>query len=251
MAFLCYNLIGDFMLVMSFNAKRIIFFKFGRYKRLINYIKEKKPDIIGFQELNDKALRLYTKNLSNYNVVGEGSSKLIIFREYTSIFVDKKYDIISTRTYSLTSKREKIGYKEKEDNLPRICTICHIKDKNNKVMIVNTHIDNTDSKNKYKQLLILEDIINKELLKHEKLIVMGDFNMSLNNKKLPLFIKRNNYLDPFSDYMGGSFPSRPEMRLIDHIFLKGFKCNDSLVDIKSNDNGFISDHNPIMCNIKY
>jgi endonuclease/exonuclease/phosphatase family metal-dependent hydrolase len=97
----------------------------------------------------------------------------------------------------------------------------------------------------------LEDIIDKEILKHEKLIVMGDFNMSLNNKRLPLYIKRNNYLDPFSDYMGGSFPSRPEMRLIDHIFLKGFKCSDSLVDTKSNDNGFISDHNPIMCNIKY
>ena len=30
-----------------------------------------------------------------------------------------------------------------------------------------------------------------------------------------------------------------------------FKCIDSLVDTKSNDNGFISDHNPIICNIEY
>lgn len=239
------------MLVMSFNAKRIIFFKFGRYKRVIDYLKIKKPDIIGFQELNDKSLRLYTNNLSNYNVVGQGSSKNILFREYTSIFVDKKYEIVSSKTYSLTSKIEKIGYKEKEDNLPRIVTLCHIKDKKNKILVVNTHIDNTDSKNKYKQLLILEEIINNEIQKHEKIILMGDFNMSLNNKKIPLFIKRNKFLDPFDDYLGGSFPSRPEMRMIDHIFLRGFKCINSEVDTKSNDNGFISDHNPIMCNIEY
>ncbi len=236
---------------MSFNAKRIIFFKFGRYKRALNYLRDKKPDIIGFQELNDKSLKIYTKNLSNYNVVGEGSSKNVLFREYTSIFVDKKYNIISSKTFSLTSKIDKIGYKEKEDNLPRICVLCHIRDKNKKILVVNTHIDNTDSKNKYKQLLILENIINKEIMEDEKLILMGDFNMSLNNKKIPLFIERNNFLDPFKDYLGGSFPSRPEMRMIDHIFLRGFKCIDSLVDIKSNDNGFISDHNPIMCQVKY
>ena len=75
--------------------------------------------------------------------------------------------------------------------------------------------------------------------------------MSLNNKRIPLFIKRNKFLDPFKDYLGGSFPSRPEMRMIDHIFLRGFKCIDSLVDTKSNDNGFISDHNTIICNIEY
>ncbi len=248
--FFCYNVDGGYMLIMSFNVKRIIFFKFGRYKRVVDYLKIKRPDIIGFQELNDKSLKIYTKDLDNYNIVGKGSSKNILFREYTSIFVDKKYDIISSKTYSLTSKIDNIGYKEKEDNLPRICVVCHIRDKKNKMLVVNTHIDNTDSNNKYKQLLILERIINDEIEKDEKLILMGDFNMSLNNKRMPLFVDRNRLLDPFNDYLGGSFPSRPDMRMIDHIFLRGFKCIDRCVDINSNDNGFMSDHNPIMCNIK-
>ena len=82
------------MLIMSFNVKRFILFKFGRYKRVINYINEKKPDIIGFQELTDKSLRLYKKHLDKYNIVGTvGSSKNILLREYCSIFLDKKYKI--------------------------------------------------------------------------------------------------------------------------------------------------------------
>ena len=90
------------MLIMSFNVKRFIMFKFGRYKRVINYIKDKKPDIIGFQELTDKSLRLYKKNLDDYNIVGTvGSSKNILLREYCSIFLDKRFKVISEKTYAL------------------------------------------------------------------------------------------------------------------------------------------------------
>ena len=73
--------------------------------------------------------------------------------------------------------------------------------------------------------------------------------MSLNNKNIPKYIKEHKYLDPFFDYMGGSFPSRPDMRMIDHIYLKGFDCAKFAVDTTSNDCGFLSDHNPISCEV--
>ena len=238
------------MLIMSFNVKRFIMFKFGRYKRVINYIKDKKPDIIGFQELTDKSLRLYKKNLNDYNIVGTvGSSKNILLREYCSIFLDKRFKIISEKTYALTHNPNIIGVKEKEDNLPRICVVCHFIDDNNRYMIINTHIDNTDGKNKKKQLDIFQSIIDDELDKDELLIITGDFNMSLNNKNIPKYIKEHKYLDPFFDYMGGSFPSKPDMRMIDHIYLKGFDCGKFVVDTTSNDCGFLSDHNPISCEV--
>ena len=49
--------------------------------------------------------------------------------------------------------------------------------------------------------------------------------------------------------MGGSFPSKPDMRMIDHIYLKGFDCGKFVVDTTSNDFGFLSDHNPISCDV--
>lgn len=240
------------MKIMSFNTKKYMFTKFGRTRKLFKYIESINADIVGFQELNSHSLNYLITNLDDYYIVtGNKSSFIPFYGEYNSILVNKKYKIKSYKTYALYEDINKIRKKGKNDNFPRICVVCHFEYDKISYLIVNTHIDNSDSDNKIKQLKILKSIIDKELKDKEHLILLGDFNMSLDNKRFYEFIKNNKYLDPFKDEKISSFPSKPNMKMIDHILLdKNFKIKDKIIDVESNDFGYISDHYPIICEIE-
>ncbi len=240
------------MKIMSFNTKKYTFTKFGRTRNLYKYIEYIDADVIGFQELNSKSLDYLINNLEDYYIVtGQKSSYIPFYGEYNSILINKKYKIKSYNTYALYDDITKIRKKEKTDNFPRICVVCHFEVNDNKYMIINTHVDNSDSDNKIRQLKIFKDILDKELKEDEYLIITGDFNMSLKNKRFSEFIKNNKYLDPFKDEKCGSFCPKPDMKMIDHILLdKRLKVKISMIDTNSNEIGYISDHYPIICEIE-
>lgn len=240
------------MKIMSFNVKNFSFGKLFRTRNLYHYIDFIKADIVGFQELNSNSLNYLITNLDDYYIVtGSKSSYIPFYGEYTSILINKKYKIKSYKTYALYKDIDKIRKKDKNDKTPRICVVCHFeKDKKN-YMIINTHLDNSDSDNKIKQLNILKTIIDKELSKDEYLIITGDFNMSIDNKRFSKFIKDNKYLDPYKDEKSSSFPSKPNMKMIDHILLdKRLKVIDKHIDKDINDFGYVSDHYSLICEIE-
>ena len=126
--------------------------------------------------------------------------------------------------------------------------VCHIRKDKNKYLVINTHIDNSDGPNKKRLINILNNIIHMEKSRDELVIIMGDFNMTLNNDDLVLFAK--DYIDPFKDYKYGSFCPNPKGKSIDHIFLdKKLSYKKDKIDINSNDENILSDHFPLMCEI--
>lgn len=241
------------MKIMSFNIKHsIIEDMLGlwrkRYKRVFNFIISEKPDILGLQELTTKGRKYLRKRLNEYNVVGDKRHSAIFTNEYNCIFIKKEYEIISHKTYSLSSNITKLGTKSKCDKFPRICVVAHIKIGKTKFMIVNTHIDNSDTKNKKRLLDIYSKIIDDNLIKDEYIILLGDYNMTVKNDNLVRFSKK--YIDPFKDYKQGTFPSRPEMPALDHIFLdKRMTYSNDRIHNNSNDRGYMSDHYPISCEV--
>ena len=241
------------MKVMTYNIEHLtfkdIFFTWrNRYKKVVDYIKLEDPDILGMQEITKKGVRYLKKYLSDYNIVGESRHSIIFTDEYTPLLIKKDYELLSYKTYSLSSNIYKLGVKTKEDNFPRICVVCHIKKDKNKYIVINTHIDNSSGPNKKRLLNIFKEIIKKEKAKDELIIIMGDFNMTLNNDDLLEFSKE--YKDPFKDYTYGSFCPNPKGKSLDHIFLdKKLTYKKDKIDVNSNDKCFLSDHYPLSCEI--
>ena len=113
-------------------------------------------------------------------------------------------------------------------------------------MIANTHIDNSSTENKKRMLDIFDKIVEDHKKSEEYVIITGDFNMTYDNKNLVNYAKK--YNDPFRNYTIGTFPSVPDMKALDHIFLdKRLSYYGDKIYSDSNDNGFMSDHNPISC----
>ncbi len=237
--------------VMSFNLRHIIKEElFGiwktRYRRIIDFIDEESPDIIGVQELTRKGKRYLKKNLRDYKIVGKRRYSIIFTNEYNCVLVKRDFKIKGHKTYSLSDKINILGRKSKSDNFPRICTLVHLEKENYKFLVANTHIDNSSTENKKRQLNIFNNIINTHKKEEELLIITGDFNMTMDNRNLSNYSK--NFVAPFKDYAIGTFPSVPDMRALDHIFLdQRLDFFDEKIYSDSNEKGFMSDHNPISC----
>lgn len=240
------------MRVMSFNLKNNILFNliglwFFKYKKILEYINSKKLDVIGVQELTFTGKLFLSKYLLNYNIYGDSRKSYFFNNEFNCILINKKYKVNSCKTYSLSDNIYKLGNKNKGYNFSRICTVLHFEYKDKKYVVFNTHFDNSSTDNKKKMLNMLNKIILKEKLRNELLIVMGDFNMSINNS-IKVFLKNNNLFDPFSDYVGSTFRLNLNMRKIDHIFID-FKLAVLSSDVLK-DTSHISDHFSLVCEIK-
>lgn len=241
------------MKIMTFNLKhRIKEDLFGtwrkRYVKIISYINKEDPDIIGVQELSRKGKRYLKRNLKQYKIVGKRRHSIIFTNEYNCLLIKNDYKINGHKTYSLSDNINKLGRKAKQDNFPRICTVAHIEKDGIKYFVANTHMDNSSTENKKRLLGIFESILNRYKKVDEYIIITGDFNMTLDNKNLYNFSL--NYLDPFKDHPETSFPSISDIKSIDHIFLdKRFNYSNEKIHENSNDDGHMSDHYPLTCEI--
>lgn len=241
------------MKVMTFNLRHIIKEDLlglwrKRYKRIVDFILKENPDIIGVQELTNKGKRYLKRNLKEYKIVGKKRHSIIFTNEYNCLLIKKNIKINGHKTYSLSDKINRLGRKSKADKFPRICTIAHLEKNNTKFLIANTHIDNSSTQNKKRLLDIFDSIVEKYRKEDEYVIILGDFNMSLDNKYLVNYSER--YIDPFKNSAEGTFPSVPDMKAIDHIFLdKNILFTKEKIHSDSNTSGYMSDHYPMSCEI--
>jgi len=238
------------MKIMTYNLKHSIKEDiFGlwrkRYKKMLKYILDTNPDIIGVQELTRKGKRYLKNNLLDYNIIGKSRHSIILSNEYNCLLIKKDYKINEHATFSLSDRPEKLGRKAKTDNFPRICSLAHIEKNKIKYFVINTHLDNSDKENKKRLLDIFENIISKYKKEDELIVIVGDFNMSIKNKNLVNFSEK--YKDPFKDNKISSCIWVPQLPSIDHIFLdKNLNYNNELIDTSMN----ISDHYPLICEIE-
>lgn len=242
------------MKVMSFNIKHLISEDlFGlwrkRYEKAKDYIKKENVDIVGFQELTRKGKKYFKKNFEDYQIIGKRRHSIIFTNEYNCLLIKKTIKIISHNTFSLSDKINVLGRKSKSDKFPRICVVAHVLINDKKYMIVNTHMDNSDYKNKKRLLKIYDNILNSQKKEDEFVILTGDFNMTRKNDNLVEFA--NDYNDPLKYDKTPTFIGATEKMTIDYIFLdKRLKYENPKVHSDANENGFISDHYPISCEVK-
>ncbi len=237
------------MKIMTFNFKntRDIFLNKVLEKRLmmtIDMFNKNIPDIIGMQEITNKELKYFKKKLNKYNIIGESRYSFGLSNEYNPLFLSKNIKIIKYKTYSLSENVNKLGTKLPNTKYPRICTISHIIYHNGQYLVINTHLDHQHDETRKIELSILTKIINEELEQKEMLIVLGDFNMD-KNKIVDEFKNNNNLI--VTNNVGNTYKNKA----IDYIFVsKSLKVNKAIKLEKEYDDVTISDHNPVLVEIK-
>lgn len=256
------------MRVMTFNLRRDSFLDFDNRwdmrKSMVYYLmNEYDCDIIGIQEVKDNMFRDIKKNFNRYDIIGEARNKKMS-SERNNLLISKKYTIQEQNTFWLSETPNKVGSRIWCSYLPRICTMAVVKiDKEKKIRVCNSHLDNFFPQTREYQLMKLMEIIEMEDEKEElPTILMGDFNDTPDSKlikkfKAGKFSKRK--LTPVQDINQALYSEATRDKFkrtkrgvhIDYIFVSEEidVINAEIIKYNINEK-YPSDHYPLMADIK-
>lgn len=226
--------------------------------RLINYYE---PEIFGVQEAQHHQLMYLNDELKNYAYIGVGRDDGKTGGEYSAVFFDStKYSVSRDTTIWLNENGE-VGRLGWDAAFPRICTYGLFESVNThqKFWMFNAHFDHKgDIAREESANLILRTVekVNAESL---PVILTGDFNLTPETK--PIRSIKAKLTDTFDATKKPSYgpvgtfsgfdPAAVLKDKIDYIFVKGFEVeSERHIDDRRNDNYFVSDHLPILCELK-
>lgn len=226
----------------------------GTYKNedhiemLLSLIKKYKLDITGLQEVNQKySERLQSKLPKDVSFYGN-------FRYPKNWFTKNIYPFSTFNESVPIITNQKVLKKQTKylpwisSYVPRIVTIVEIETKDlGPIVIINTHIDYMKNKTKIKQLKKLENIINTIM---KPIILMGDFNMTIENKNFKQFIENMRKINLLHTSINEATFKYSEKNLaIDHIFLSSCFNVEKIILEKSTQYNNFSDHYPVIVKI--
>lgn len=162
--------------------------------------------------------------------------------------------------FSLSEQPETIGIKGWDASYNRITTWAILQEKSNgkKLVFFNTHLDNNgEIARKEGVQLILNKI--KEIAPHMPAIITGDFNCTPDETPLQTLEKGGmenaskvaaiTYGPSWSFHDFGRLPLE-ERVLLDYVFVSGgMKTNRYRVIQDRPENGFLSDHDPVLVDV--
>ena len=239
----------------------------NRLTNVINTLKYTDCDIIGFQEMLFNQLEDITSSLYEYDWLGVGREDGDKKGEFSPVFYKKqRFQKLEYNNFWLSEYHDSSGVKGWEVAWERIVTWVKLKDKFNDkcVFVFNTHFDHYGEKARGESVnLLLSRIEN--IAGDNHVILMGDFNAHPNSsviKEITNINRRNSVFDSkeLTDIVFGpkwtfqDFGRRPMDRrpVIDYIFIKnGFLVNKYGVLNACIDSVYISDHNPVVVDLKY
>lgn len=238
---------GDFMrlIISTFNIQNKFYInkyngidKYGNHvKELVDFIDKNNIDIMATQELTKRFINELKTSLKD-NIIGKYRFKNISnyipgiskFNETNSIIT--KHSIIYSKTKRLPFLFD----------IPRIMNIADIKVNNKVFRVISTHLSHRNRKVRVKQL----NKLYKELINHDNIILMGDFNITTDDIDFKSFIDK--IKNKYKRVDLNESTHKVESKSIDHIFIpNNYKIiNKKVLNIKEK----ISDHKPIIVEIE-
>ena len=160
-----------------------------------NLIKKEDFDIVGFQELTYGYTNSLKEKLTNYCFTGSYRfsfmKKSFIYNENNNILTKERVLISKTIKLPFIPRTVKGLIKSFSFNkwalIPRIMTLSLINYNNTKILIINTHLDYKLKEIKIRQLEFIKIKIAKYIKKYS-VILMGDFNIELDNEYFKKFV---------------------------------------------------------------
>lgn len=216
----------------------------NRLEEIIEFINEEKPDVIGFQEVNQFMLNSLSDNLLKYNYVGEPRNE---DDEYNPIFYLQKHSKIKTKTYWLSDTPNFPGSKHPDAYFPRIFTTLTIDIDNKLYEIVNTHLSHISNLARIDGMKAIIEYYKKTSINN--FILMGDFNAYPDQGvKEIITIDLKSCWD---NYQGDTltfhdFSDNTIGLPIDYIFTsKNIDIKETTIYRRKINNKFLSDHYPV------
>lgn len=226
-----------------------------REPRVAQFLRKRKPDLIGVQEALSNQIDSMQRALGGYLSVGVGRDDGKEGGEFSAILYNpKRLRLMRSDTFWLSETPATPGSKHWGNNPPRICTWAFFKDKASGKYLYhfNTHLDHRSQESREKGMaLILRRIVERPT--YDPVILTGDFNADERN---PVVAQANDVylrdtfriLHPDAKEVGTThgFTDRLSAEKIDFIFTGPEWKVIAAEHLKDRVGGFwVSDHLPV------
>ncbi|MBQ8159769.1 MAG: endonuclease/exonuclease/phosphatase family protein [Clostridia bacterium] len=218
---------------------------------IVQVIRERQPDIIGFQEVLPHVAAWLKESLQGYSIVGCGRGEHLDGEQVCIAYRTSRMNLMDFRTIWLSPTPYLPGsrYPDQSD-CPRTASIAlfHDLQENRVFRVINTHLDHVGQKSR---LLALQQILSvlreTAFFPDAPVILAGDFNCVPESdemqylKEHPEFV---NLTEGIGNTYHGFMHDLPEP--IDYIFLRGDLTCRSIEKWQHVHSGvYLSDHYPI------
>ncbi len=224
-----------------------------RKENVVTVIKESKPDLIGFQEALNFQNEELLKMMPEYSCAGAGRDDGRSAGEFSSVFYRKdRIEVDTIKTFWFSDTPEIPGSKNWGNNITRICTWIHARDKltGESFYHFNLHLDHESQYSRERSALL---VIKKIQEKKEPVILTGDFNCGEENNAIKSILsggmkdcyrlrnsKRENE-GTFNSFKGETGGDR-----IDFVFISdGLDAEKSEIIRRNFEGKYPSDHFPV------
>ena len=241
----------------------------NRTESIEEFFRRVSPDILGTQELTEKAIDVLEKKEHISDIYGRVGCPRTLNRkdEYTAIFYKKElFELIESDTFWLSRSPQKNGSRSWFSLFPRICTWCILKPKNggDPIRIYNTHLDCFSPFARRRGAALIKKFAEK--YDSERLcgtVIMGDFNALPTSKTVKTLLENGKEgafakdtfsvlyrLDPENIRTYHGFKGTKKGAPIDYIFAtKRLDIISAHIDRTAYGGMYPSDHFPVIAKI--
>ncbi len=167
-----------------------------RLHRLIGTIRRMNPDVMGVQEALHSQVADMRLSLPDYDFYGYGRDDGKTRGEYSGIFYRRagfQADPADAGMFWLSATPEVPGSKTWGNQIPRIATWIHLRDRQNQrgFTVFNTHWDHRHQGSRVEAAALIARRIDTRKALNEPLVLLGDFNATEGNPAVDLLAGRN------------------------------------------------------------
>jgi endonuclease/exonuclease/phosphatase family metal-dependent hydrolase len=220
------------------------------------------PDIIATQEGRYHQLEDFKELLKDYLIIDEHRS-WIKERMYPTLFIKRDvFEVLRSEDLWLSETPQLAGSRSFDSAFPRLMTWMKVQPKNSHVnfLVVNTHLDHVKSETRLGQINVLKNEVKKILDPSSSLIIMGDFNDSPDSEVRKSLLegfptlqdawKLFNATEETSHHAFNGICENGSR--IDWVMLdQKVKVESCILDKKTSNGHYPSDHFPVICHIKF
>lgn len=242
--------------VMTFNLRVAVkgdginYFDY-RLPRIVEFLNAEKPDVVGFQEVNDHMKEALYEHLTDYVVVGCGREASYRGESACLAYKKDRFQLIELENFWLSATPDLPGsrYGIDQSPCPRVTTaaLLKLREASAPFWFINTHLDHEGS---VARLLGSIQIVQFASTKKHPCIITGDFNATPESKAIAVFTSNARF--PMVDCTANIGPTfhdysdKPRSK-IDYIFTN-MPCdiNESVLYHDEPVEGvYLSDHSPV------
>ena len=223
----------------------------NRLPRIIEFLNAEKPDVVGFQEVNQHMKDLLNASLNDYVLVGSGREKDYSGESALIGYRKDKFELLGFENFWLSATPTVPGsrYGFDQSGCPRITSAALLKMRGAGApfWFINTHLDH---EGKIARLLGSIQMMQFVSAKREPCIITGDFNALPDSPEIKIMTETAAYpLTDATETIESTFHAYSEKLLgkIDYIFTS-LKCDTSesiLYDDEPLEGVYLSDHRPV------